>query len=187
MRHAHVHRHGRQLVRCLRHPKKDVADDRSIAVGKDEFVTAGDNADEMLAHAGYQRELLLCQSLDVRRVACIATNGHDDAFRVCCHFARPYYSNAACFATSACNALAKHCIGACTMPAPMMPIPGSLCAIAVLMTGRMLSSMTLRMSMPTGEPTKSRAGSVKPGLRVMVMRAISREYRSASCGVPPTN
>ncbi|MFN5715434.1 MAG: hypothetical protein ACK463_12835, partial [Bradyrhizobium sp.] len=52
-----------------------------------------------------------------------------------------------------------------TATAHKEPGMGIIGAGAVLMTGRMLSSTTLRTSMPTGAPMKSSIGKVKPGLR----------------------
>ena len=76
---------------------------------------------------------------------------------------------------SARSAFWKASTGGCVMPAPIMPMPGSLCAMAVLMIGRMPVSMTLRTSMPVGTPMKSSAGMVTLGLLPVVMVFMVRE------------
>ena len=85
------------------------------------------------------------------------------------------------------TACEKQASGARVTPAPIWPTPGSLCAMPVLITGRMPVSTTRRASMHAGVPAKSSAGSVKALLRRRVMWVIASVLASASCGVPPTN
>jgi hypothetical protein len=73
------------------------------------------------------------------------------------------------------------------MPAPTWPMPASLWAMPVLITGSTPVSATLRASMPAGVPVKSSAGRVKAALRPSVMVIIARVWARACAGVPPTN
>ena len=58
----------------------------------------------------------------------------------------------------AASAFLKQSSGGFTRPAPTWPTPGSLCAMPVLMIGRMPVSMTLSRSMPVALPRKLSAG-----------------------------
>ena len=61
------------------------------------------------------------------------------------------------------------------MPAPIWPMPASMCAMPVVTTGRMPVSTTLRTSMPVGAPSKSRLGRDSAGFFVVVTSYICRE------------
>ena len=65
------------------------------------------------------------------------------------------------FLPKACRASLNASIGGLTKPAPIIPIPGSLCAIAVSMTGVIPVLKTLRKSIPVAVPAKFRIGSEK--------------------------
>jgi len=73
------------------------------------------------------------------------------------------------------------------IPAPIIPIPGSLWAIAVLMTGSTPVCSTLRTSMPVAMPRKSSSGIVTFGFVVVVISAMPSENATASSTVPPTS
>ncbi len=77
--------------------------------------------------------------------------------------------------------------GARTMPAPIWPIPGSLCAMPVLIMGSSPVSITASTSMPEGVPAKFMGGNGNAGWGASVILRIERVASSASSGVPPTN
>ena len=85
------------------------------------------------------------------------------------------------------RALTYASIGTRTTPAPIWPMPASLCAIPVVTNGRIPVSTTLRTSMPQGAPAKSSAGKLRAGFFVTVISYISLLYRTASLTVPPAN
>jgi hypothetical protein len=64
---------------------------------------------------------------------------------------------------SASRAASKHPFGACTSPTPIIPIPGSQCAMPVSSQGVIPARITLRTSIPAGVPRKLSGGIVSAG------------------------
>src|SRR5262249_16893003 len=87
-------------------------------------------------------------------------------------------------APNASSAASKHPSGARTMPAPIWPVPGTLPAMPVLISGVIPVSTTLRISIPTGEPRPARIGIFQWMCSPRQISVISSVTAKASCTPP---
>ena len=77
---------------------------------------------------------------------------------------------------SAPMAASMHPSGTCTSLAPIIPIPGSQCAVPVFSQGVIPARISLRTSIPAGVPRKLSGGIVSAGRQSQLIFGIARRF-----------